>query len=80
MCMAIYIASDSTLPLVPWDEGRPGLYIIELQGEIDEKVRCQFSKPHIYYVGSHTAAVVDLNMADTLNMRSRTKSKKTTAR
>jgi hypothetical protein len=53
MCMAVYIASNFPLPLVAWREDQPDFYVTEL-GDGDEKVRTQFSKPNIYYVGSHT--------------------------
>jgi hypothetical protein len=54
MCLAVYIASDSQLPLIGWDENKPSFHVAELNGEYDEKVRLQFSKPFVYYVGSHT--------------------------
>ena len=54
MCLAVYIASDVQLPLVGWDENKPSFHVAELNGEYDEKVRVQFSKPFVYYVGSHT--------------------------
>jgi hypothetical protein len=50
--MLIYVASDYALPTSAWDQGRPGFHVTEL-AERDEPVRRQFSKPCIYYVGSH---------------------------
>ena len=52
MCMMVYIASDCLLPTSAWDETRPSFHVRELV-ERDEPVRRQFSKPHVYYVGSH---------------------------
>ncbi len=52
MCMMVYIASDYPLPTRPWDEARPRFCIQELT-EHDEPVRRHFSKPHVYYAGSH---------------------------
>lgn len=52
MCMMIYIAADQPLPLVSWDERAPGFNVRELS-QAHQSVRKQFSKPHIYEVGSH---------------------------
>src|SRR5690242_4407889 len=37
MCMAVYIAADAPLPLIPWDETRRAFYVSEL-GKEDEPV------------------------------------------
>jgi hypothetical protein len=52
MCMMVYIASDDPLPTSAWDEVRPCFYVTELS-ERDEPVRRQFTKPFVYYAGSH---------------------------
>lgn len=52
MCMMVYVASDYPLPTLAWDTTRPGFHVRELD-ECDEPVRQQFSKPCVYYVGSH---------------------------
>ena len=52
MCMMVYVASDHPLPTSAWDEDRPGFHV-EALSERDESVRRQFSKPFVYYVGSH---------------------------
>lgn len=52
MCMMLYVASDKPLPLVTWDKGNPNFNVKELD-EHSKAVRKQFSKPHIYYLGSH---------------------------
>lgn len=50
--MMVYVASDYPLPLIPWDPSRPGFHVTKLPDRA-APVRRQFSKPHIYYVGSH---------------------------
>jgi hypothetical protein len=52
MCMMVYIATDHPLPTSAWDEARPCFYVTELS-ERDETVRRQFTKPFVYYAGSH---------------------------
>jgi hypothetical protein len=52
MCWMVYVASDQPLPTTAWDPARPLFHVIDLRAR-DEPVRCQFSKPHVYYVGSH---------------------------
>ena len=53
MCMLVYIASDSPVRLIPWDPNDRGFHLQEPSGERDESVRRQFSKPFVYYAGSH---------------------------
>jgi hypothetical protein len=48
----VYVASDYALPTLTWDEARPSFHVEEL-AERDQAVRRQFSKPCVYYVGSH---------------------------
>ncbi|WP_165223088.1 hypothetical protein [Aquisphaera insulae] len=50
--MMVYVASDYPLPTSAWDETRPCFYVEELSDR-DKSVRGQFSKPCIYFVGSH---------------------------
>ena len=52
MCMAVYLAASTELPLVPWDAEHPAFHIARLTAD-DEAVRGQFSKPHVVYAGSH---------------------------
>lgn len=52
MCLAVYIASDSELAFVSWDESNPKFHVSEL-GDHDGKVRDRFSLPQVAYVGSH---------------------------
>ena len=53
MCMAYYIAADTEIPLLSWDETSPGLFVQELQPDVDTSVTGHFSKTCIRYVGSH---------------------------
>jgi hypothetical protein len=52
MCMMVYVASDYPLPTSAWDPTRPHFHVTELSDR-DEPVRRQFSKPCVYYAGSH---------------------------
>jgi hypothetical protein len=52
MCLALYIASSKSLPLVPWDPEKPAFHVIPLPDD-RPTVRKMFRHPHIYYVGSH---------------------------
>lgn len=52
MCLAVYMASDRSLPLVAWNEKAPAFYVANLHTE-DTGVRKQFTLPHVYYIGSH---------------------------
>jgi hypothetical protein len=50
--MVVYVASDYPLPTWPFDRVRPGFHVAELS-EHETPVRRHFSKPFVYYVGSH---------------------------
>jgi hypothetical protein len=52
MCLALYIASSKSLPLVPWDPEKPAFHVVPLPDD-RPAVRKLFQQPHIYYVGSH---------------------------
>src|SRR5829696_3612944 len=52
MCMVVYVAADTPLPLIPWDERTPAFHVTELRPEV-AAVRAHFSKPYVYYAGSH---------------------------
>jgi hypothetical protein len=51
MCLAVYIASPSPLPLVAWHEETPAFYVQEV--EAADRVRAHFAWPNVYYAGSH---------------------------
>ena len=50
--MMVYIASDYSLPTIGWDKTHPRFHVTELT-ERDQPVKRQFSKPFVYYAGSH---------------------------
>jgi len=50
MCLAVYIASNRDLPVVPPDKKDPTFYVSELT--ISTGVRKQFTLPNVCYVGS----------------------------
>ena len=52
MCLAVYIASNIELPLIPWDESNRKFYIDELPKH-DSSVQSQFRFQYIRYAGSH---------------------------
>ena len=52
MCMVLYVAADRPLPLVAWDERDPAFHVTELP-DSEAAVRARFSKPYVYYAGSH---------------------------
>jgi hypothetical protein len=52
MCLLVFIASEYELPTLSWDQEQPRFHVTELT-ERDEPVRSKFSKPHVYYAGSH---------------------------
>ena len=52
MCLAVYVASDTPLPLRAWNAEQPAFHVAALT-EADGAIRTQFSKPHVVYVGAH---------------------------
>lgn len=52
MCMMVYVASDCPLPTTAWDPTQPLFHVTELT-ERDGPVQQRFSKPFVYYAGSH---------------------------
>jgi len=52
MCLALYIASNTPLPVIPWDRKKPTFHVVSLP-ESMSAVRKLLPYPHIYYVGSH---------------------------
>ncbi len=52
MCMMVYVASDYPLPILAWDQDNPRFHTADLSKQ-HEPVRRHFSKPCVYYVGSH---------------------------
>lgn len=60
MCMVVYIASSSPLPLVPWRDDAPAFNVTALS-EHEERVRSHFSLPHVRCAGSHTSCGCGFN-------------------
>ncbi len=52
MCLAIYIASNKPLPLIPWVEEMPAFYVKEVVKD-GAGVKRQFQYKYVYYAGSH---------------------------
>jgi len=52
MCMKVYVAADLPLRLVPWNGNAPA-FNTSLLASREGRVRAQFTKPHLLYVGSH---------------------------
>jgi hypothetical protein len=52
MCYEIYIAAGNFLETIPWDEKSRKLNVSKI-GPKDDTIKKIFSKPHIYYIGSH---------------------------
>jgi hypothetical protein len=52
MCRVLYVASDSELPIIPWDVSNPKFHVSASDPDI-ESVRNHFSKNCVYYLGSH---------------------------
>lgn len=51
MCRALYIASDTQLPLIEWVEAAPAFSVSELQ-EHEEVVRKHFTLANVVHAGS----------------------------
>lgn len=52
MCFALYIGTDQPLVASQWNEAEPRFYLAALTDK-DKPARQHFSKPYVYYVGSH---------------------------
>jgi hypothetical protein len=53
MCMALYLAADEPVPTTEWREGE-SVFVIQPLNESQERVRKQFTKPAVFYLGAHT--------------------------
>ena len=53
MCLAVFIASDHPLPLLPWSEREPAFSVAAV-AEREHPVRRQFARAHVYSLGAHT--------------------------
>ncbi len=54
MCYMLYLGSDVPLPTSEWRKEAPGFYLSDSgrDGDVPKASR-HFSKPHVYYAGSH---------------------------
>lgn len=52
MCMVVYTASEVPLRTRPFDAARPGFHVTDVPSQF-ESVKGRFSKPFVYYAGSH---------------------------
>jgi hypothetical protein len=52
MCLAVYIASNKELPLIPWDENNRRLNVSK--EDESNQVKKHLGKKYLYYVGSHS--------------------------
>lgn len=52
MCLALYLASNKPLPVIPWDPKKPTFHVVTLAESLGA-VRKLLPYRHIYYVGSH---------------------------
>lgn len=52
MCFAVYIGTDQPLSTSVWNEAQRQCYLAELV-EKDKPARQHFSKPYVYFAGSH---------------------------
>lgn len=60
MCIVVYLASRSPLPLIPFREDAPGFNVTELD-EQEQTVRRHFTLPYVVQAGSHTSCGCGFN-------------------
>jgi len=53
MCLAVFVASDSPLPVVPWSTERPGFAVAPLAPR-QEPVRQRLARPYVAALWAHT--------------------------
>ncbi len=51
MCLVLYMSSDRMRPTIAWDEATPSFHVLSEDPD-SLRTRKQFSKSHIYYLGS----------------------------
>lgn len=52
MCLALYIASEKPLRIIPWDELNPSFHVIELSKK-DEAVKTHLNQSYVLYAGTY---------------------------
>lgn len=60
MCLVVFIASRSPLPLVPWNPQLPAFNVTVLSPH-EERVRAHFALPYVASAGSHTGCGCGFN-------------------
>jgi hypothetical protein len=60
MCLVIYVAAPTQLPLIPWDQNAPAFNVTELMPS-EEPVRRHLAQPHVRQAGSHTGCGCGFN-------------------
>ena len=63
MCMMVYIAADMPLDLVAWDDLAPAFNVSALAPD-EERVRRQFGKTHVVYVGSYEGCACGFQLGE----------------
>ncbi len=53
MCYVVYLGTDLKLDPILWNDKKPAFNFQEVLDNENNKVRAQFSKTNVYYVGSH---------------------------
>lgn len=53
MCMISFIGSDTELPMIDWNENKPGFFVQQLE-EQDLPIKDKFTRKNVYYLGSHS--------------------------
>ena len=53
MCLGLFLASDSELPLIEWNVDRPAFNVSGLLPS-EESVRKHLKRSHVFALGSHT--------------------------
>ena len=60
MCLVIYVAASTPLPLIPWDQDAPVFNVTALMPS-EEPVRHHLAASHIRQAGSHTGCGCGFN-------------------
>jgi hypothetical protein len=63
MCMMLYLAADVPLRTVEWREDAPGFHTSPSTAD-EERVRCQFTKPNLFYVGSYEGCACGFQLGE----------------
>jgi hypothetical protein len=53
MCLAVYLASDAPLPLIPWRDAAPAFHVSDRVPDVARLAR-HTTKPYVRYAGTHS--------------------------